>query len=241
MRPVGSARRPVINPTFPWFDLSSHARNPMSSTIVHYDLTEALLSHITQTPALEEGSRSFQYSRLPMCQAIATRPLNHPLEYAPSSSHVLPTSSCWLSFDQESQLRLYCRLVPSTNTPTHAGELYSQVYTPCLMPSISSISAVVTAMHRSMFHGNCWPMIYVDLSITPASLRMRPLSLARPWSSPSPLSSSAARTYHKHRHIPSILNYALSQHCSSLCCTLHAASKHLGLNSTCRKSFCIYM
>lgn len=42
----------------------------------------------------------------------------------------------------------------------------------------------------------CWP-IYADLLTTPAPLQTRPLSLARLWSSPSLVSSSAARTYHK--------------------------------------------
>lgn len=75
MGSVGLARRPVIDPTLPWFDLSSHARNPMSWSIVPYGLTEALLSHITQTPALEQGSRSvFAPAHVPSHSHASAKP-----------------------------------------------------------------------------------------------------------------------------------------------------------------------
>lgn len=94
--------------------------------------------------------------------------------------------------------------------------IISSPSTACPMPSDPSISAVVTGMHRSKFHAKCWPMIHVDLSKAPTPLLTQPLSLARLWSSPSPLSSSAVRTYQKDRLLPSIRDYALSQNCCSV-------------------------
>lgn len=103
------------------------------------------------------------------------------------------------------------------------------------MPSILRISAVVTAMHRSMFHALLAHIC--RSSDNPSTIANQTALIGSTLVIAKSCVVLSCTHVSQTRHLPSIpINCALSQHCSSLYCTVHAVSKHLGLKSTCRKS-----